>query len=191
MLTKFDQMFRNWWMYAVRGLFAVIFGILAFVSPSSTELALVLLFGAYVLMDGSMAVAAGIASYRSFDRWWAIVLEGVTGIVIGVITFFSPTITALALVYFIAVWAIGTGIFEIAAAIEFRRVISGEWAMVLSGLLSVLFGIVLFVAPGAGAVSIIWLIGIYAIAFGIMEMIFAFRLHSLGNELKTVLPARA
>ena len=191
MLTKFAQMFRNWWMYLVRGLLAVTFGILAIISPASTELALVLLFGAYALMDGAFAVAAGIASYRHFDRWWAVLLEGVTGIVIGLLTFFWPTITELALLYFIAAWAIITGIFEIAAAIEFRHVISGEWAMILGGLLSILFGILLFVFPGAGAVSIIWLIGIYAIAFGIMEMIFAFRLRSLGNELKTVLPARA
>jgi uncharacterized membrane protein HdeD (DUF308 family) len=191
MLTRFTQMFRNWWMYLVRGLFAVLFGILAIISPSSTELALVLLFGAYVLMDGALAVAAGIASYRSFDRWWAVLLEGVTGIVIGVMTFFWPTITALALVYFIAIWAVFTGIFEIAAAIEFRRVISGEWAMILGGLLSVVFGILLFVSPSAGAVSIIWLIGLYAITFGVIEMIFAFRLRSLGNEIKIVIAGRA
>jgi uncharacterized membrane protein HdeD (DUF308 family) len=191
MLNNFAQMFRNWWMYLVRGLFAIIFGILALVSPGSTTLALVLMFGAYALLDGVLGVAAGIASYRHFDRWWAVVLEGVTGIVVGILTFFLPNITVLSLLYVIALWAIVTGIFEIVAAIQFRRVISGEWAMILSGLLSVLFGIALFVFPRAGVVSIVWLIGLYAIAFGFVEMIFAFRLHSLGNELKTVFPARA
>ena len=190
MLNNFAQMFRNWWMYLVRGLFAIIFGILALVSPESTTLALVLLFGAYTLIDGIFAVGAGISSRRYFDRWWAVVLEGVTGIVIGLLTFFWPHITALALVYFIAIWAIVTGIFEIVAAIQFRNVISGEWAMILSGLLSAFFGILLFVSPKTGLVSIVWLIGIYAIAFGIMGMIFAFRLRSLGNDLKTIIPAR-
>ena len=172
MLNNFAQTFRNWWMYLVRGLLAILFGILTLIWPASTTLTLVLLFGAYALMDGTFAVAAGIASYRNFDRWWAVVLEGVAGIVIGMLTFFWPNITALVLLYFIAVWAIATGIFEIAAAIEFRNVVSGEWAMILSGLLSVLFGILLFVFPSAGLVGIVWLIGLYAIAFGTMEIIF-------------------
>jgi uncharacterized membrane protein HdeD (DUF308 family) len=113
-----------------------------------------------------------------------VLLEGVAGIVLGLLTFFWPNITALVLLYFIAAWALITGIFEIVAAIQFRRIISGEWTMILGGLLSVVFGILLFVFPGAGAVSMVWLIGIYAIAFGILEIIFAFRLRSLRHELE-------
>jgi uncharacterized membrane protein HdeD (DUF308 family) len=182
MLEKFAY---NWWMFAVRGAVAVIFGLLALVWPGQTLLALVLLFGAFALVDGFFAVIAGIAARRYFDRWWAVLLEGIAGIVIGLLTFFWPNITALVLVYFIAAWALITGIFEIVAAIQLRRVITNEWMYILGGLLSILFGILLFVFPGAGAVSLIWLIGIYAIVFGISEMIFAFRLRSLRLEFET------
>jgi len=182
----FTQLFRNWWHFAVRGVLAIVFGILALISPDSTKLALVLLFGAFVFVDGIFAVTTGIAARGYFERWWAILLEGIAGIVIGVLTLFWPNITALVLLYFIAAWAVTTGIFEIVAAIQFRKVISGEWAMILSGLMSVLFGILLFVFPAAGAVSLVWLIGMYVVAFGIMELIFAFRLRSLRHNLKTV-----
>jgi len=180
----FTQLFRNWWMFAVRGVLAIVFGILALIWPESTKTALVLLFGAFVLVDGIFAVAAGIASHGYFDRWWALLLEGVTGIVIGLTAFFWTDITALVLLYLIAAWAVVTGILEIIAAIQLRQVISGEWAMILDGLLSVLLGILLFVFPSAGAVTVVWLIGMYAIAAGIIEMIFAFRLRGLGRELE-------
>ena len=182
----FTQLFRNWWHFAVRGVLAIVFGILALISPDSTKLALVLLFGAFAFVDGIFAVTTGIAARGYFERWWAILLEGIAGIVIGVLTLFWPNITALVLLYFIAAWAVTTGIFEIVAAIQFRKVISGEWAMILSGLMSVLFGILLFVFPAAGAVSLVWLIGMYVVAFGIMELIFAFHLRSLRHNLKTV-----
>ena len=184
MLTAFAQLFRNWWMFAVRGVLAIVFGILALIWPASAILALVLLFGAFVLVDGIFAVAAGISSSSFFGRWWALLLEGLTGIIIGLAAFFWPAVTALVLLYFIAAWAIITGIFEIVAAIEFRHVIPGEWAMILNGLLSVVLGVLLFVFPGAGVVGVAWVIGIYAIIAGIMEMIFAFRLHGLGDKLK-------
>jgi uncharacterized membrane protein HdeD (DUF308 family) len=109
----------------------------------------------------------------------------VAGILFGVLTFFWPNITALVLLYFIAAWALITGIFEIVAAIQLRRVITGEWALILSGLLSMIFGVLLFVFPGAGAVSLVWLIGIYAILFGITLIILAFRLRSLRQEVET------
>ena len=182
--TLFAQLSRNWWMVALRGALAIVFGILALIWPETTKLALVLLFGAFALTDGSLAVAAGLALSKYFERWWALLLEGLTGIVIGILTFFWPNVTGLVLLYFIAAWAVITGIFEIVAAIQLRRVISGEWAMIISGLMSVLFGILLFVFPTAGAVSLIWLIGIYAMTFGIIGLIFAFRLRSLWRDLK-------
>ena len=191
MLTKFSEMFRNWWMVALRGVLAIVFGVLALIWPHATTLALVLLFGAFAFMDGTVAVATGIASAKYLERWWALVLEGITGIGIGVLTFFLPNITAVALVYFIAFWAVITGIFEIVAAIEFRRVITGEWAMILGGLLSVLLGVLLFVFPGVGMVSVVWLIGMYAIIAGITAIIFAFRMHGLWNDLKTTGIVRA
>jgi len=182
----FAQMFRNWWMIALRGVLAIVFGILALIWPDTTKLALVLLFGAFALTDGGLAVAAGIAMSKYFERWWALLLEGFTGIVIGVLTFFWTNVTGLVLLYLIASWAVITGIFEIVAAIQLRKVISGEWAMIISGLMSVLFGILLFVFPAVGAMSLVWLIGMYAIAFGIMALVFAFRVRSLWHNLKTV-----
>lgn len=181
MLERFTN---NWWMFAIRGVAAVIFGVLALIWPGQALQALVLVFGAFALVDGIFAVFAGIAARGSFDRWWAVLLEGIAGIVIGLLTFFWPNVTALVLVYFIAVWALITGIFEIVAAIQLRRVITGEWMLILGGVLSIIFGILLFVFPGAGAVSLVWMIGIYAIVFGISEIVFAFRLRGLKHEIE-------
>ena len=180
----FNQLFRKWWLFAVRGVFAIAFGLLVLVWPESAILALVLLFGAFILVDGIFAVAAGIASHGSFERWWAVLLEGLAGIIIGIVTFFWPDATALVLLYFIAAWAVVTGIFEIVAAIEFRHMIPGEWAMILNGILSVLLGALLIAFPAAGAVSLVWLIGIYAIAAGMVLLIIAFRMRGLLHELE-------
>jgi uncharacterized membrane protein HdeD (DUF308 family) len=173
---------RNWWAFALRGLLAIIFGVLALIWPGATLLTLVLLFGAYTLVDGIFAVIAGIRSYGSNERWWAVLLEGLAGILIGLLTFFWPGVTAFVLLYFIAAWAIVTGILEIIAAIRLREVITGEGWMILSGILSVLFGVLLFVFPSAGALSLVWLIGAYAIVFGVVLLILAFRLRGLRGE---------
>lgn len=186
MLEKFT---RNWWLFAVRGVIVIIFGIMALTRPEQMLQALVLLFGAFMLMNGIFAVIAGIASHKTFDRWWAMLLEGLAGILIGVLTFFSPGITALALLYYIAAWALITGIFEILAAIELRRVIKGEWTLILNGLFSVLFGVLLFVFPNAGALSLVWVIGIYAIFFGIMLIVFAFRMNGVRREVESIVGA--
>jgi uncharacterized membrane protein HdeD (DUF308 family) len=167
----------------VRGVLAIVFGILALIWPESTKIALVLLFGAFVLADGIFAVATSLETRAYFKQWWALLLEGLTGIVIAVLTFAWPDVTALVLLYFIAAWAILTGIFEIMAAIELRNVIVGESVMMLYGLLSIVLGVLLFVFPQAGAVSLAWAIGLYAIFAGIMEIVFAFRLRELGREL--------
>src|SRR5512138_954859 len=179
-----EKISRNWWLYAVRGVVAIIFGVVALARPEQALQALVLVFGAYAFVDGIFAIFAGIASYRYFDRWWAVLLEGVAGVVIGLLTFFWPSITALVLLYFIAAWALITGIFEIVTAIQLRREITGEWMYILGGLLSIVFGVLLFVFPGAGALSLVWLIGIYAILFGISEIILAFRLNGLQHDFE-------
>jgi uncharacterized membrane protein HdeD (DUF308 family) len=162
-----------------------VFGLLALIWPEPTKVALVLVFGLYALGDGIFSVFAGIAMYRYFKRWWAVLLEGVAGILVGLLAFLKPDITGLALLYFIAAWAIITGIFEIVAAIQLRRLIVGEWAMILSGLLSIALGVLLFVFPGAGAVSLMWMIGIYAILFGTTLIILAIRLRGLWHELES------
>ncbi len=179
-----NSLTRNWWLFAVRGVLAICFGILAIIWPQLTVLVLVLLFGAYALADGIFSIYAGIASRRYFERWWAELLEGVAGIGVGVLTFIWPDITAHVLLYLVAVWAVVTGIFEILAAIQFRRLIKGEWALILSGLLSIVFGVLLFAYPAAGIVSLVWLLGVYAIAFGILLIILAFRLYGLRRDFE-------
>jgi uncharacterized membrane protein HdeD (DUF308 family) len=179
---------RNWWVVALRGVFAIVFGVLALIWPGLTLFVLIALFGAYALVDGVFAVIAGIAAYGQNERWWAVLLEGIAGILLGLLTFFYPGITALVLVYFIAAWALITGVFEIVAAIRLRKEISGEWMMILSGIVSIVFGLFLLVAPGAGALGLTAVIGAYAIVWGILLLILAFRLRNLprgGQALDT------
>jgi uncharacterized membrane protein HdeD (DUF308 family) len=177
---------RYWWVLAIRGVAAILFGIAAFVWPGITLTVLVLLFGAYALVDGIFAVVAGISVRKEQERWWLMVLEGVVGIIIGVLTFLYPSITALVLLYFIAAWAIVTGAFEIAAAIRLRREIEGEWLLALAGIASLIFGVLLVIQPGAGALALIWLIGAYAIVFGILMLVLAFRLRGLRDTMRPV-----
>jgi uncharacterized membrane protein HdeD (DUF308 family) len=184
MLTLLSQLSRDWWHFAVRGLLAIVFGIMALIWPEPTKLALVLMFAAFALVNGIVTVATGIGTRNYFKQWWALLLEGLTGIVIAALTFMWPNIAANILLYVIAIWAILTGIFEIMAAIELRDVIVGESVMILYGLLSVAFGILLFVFPSAGAVGIVWAIGFFAIAAGTAEIVVAFRLRGLGRELE-------
>ena len=180
-----DMLARKWWLYVARGVLAIMFGVLALIWPEQTKLALVLVFGIYALGDGIFCVFTGIATSRYFKRWWAVLLEGIAGILVGLLTFLNPDVTGLALLYFIAAWAVLTGIFEIVAAIQLRRLIVGEWAMILSGLLSIALGVLLFVFPGAGAVSLVWMIGIYAILFGTTLIFLAIRLRGLWHELES------
>jgi uncharacterized membrane protein HdeD (DUF308 family) len=181
---------RNWWALALRGLVAVLFGIAAFSMPGITLTALVLLYGAFALVDGVFAVAAALIGRTHGMPWWAMLVQGLFGIAIGILTFAWPEITALALLYVIAAWAVVTGVFEIVTAIRLRKEIQGEWLLALSGALSVCFGLALVVYPGAGALAVVWLIGAYAITFGVLLIVLGFRLRSLSiSELRiTVAP---
>ena len=134
---------RNWWALVLRGLFAVLFGIMALAWPGITLGALVLLYGAYALADGVFAIAAVMAGRTGGRPWWSLLVEGLVGIAVGIMTFAWPGITALVLLYLIAAWAVVTGIFEIVAAIRLREEIRGEWLLALSGILSILFGLAL------------------------------------------------
>jgi uncharacterized membrane protein HdeD (DUF308 family) len=167
---------RNWWLLAIRGVAAILFGIGAFLWPGLTLTVLVLLFGAYALVDGIFAVIAAIAARGERARWWMLILEGLAGIVIGVITFMYPAATFLVLYSFIAAWAIITGILEIVAAIRLRKEIEGEWMLALGGVASLIFGILLLALPAVGMLTLIWLIGAYALVFGILLLMLAFRL---------------
>lgn len=176
---------RDWWVYAVRGVAAIIFGILALAWPVPTLAALVLMFGAYAFVDG-VAMLVGLARGDVLARRhaWATGLSGVLGIVIAVATLVWPGITALTLLYLVAFWAITTGILEIAAAIEFRREIDGEGWMVVGGVLSIVFGSLLVVFPGTGFLSLVWLVGFFAIVFGGSSLGVAYRLHGIDHDLK-------
>jgi uncharacterized membrane protein HdeD (DUF308 family) len=167
---------RNWWAVALRGLFAVLFGIAAFAWPELTLLSLVWLFGIYAVLDGIFSIVSAITNRQENDRWWLVLLEGIIGIAAGVVAFVWPGITAIALVYLIAAWAILTGIFEIVAAIRLRKEIEGEWLLALSGILSLIFGVALMIWPGAGALALVWVIAAYAIVFGVVLIILGFRM---------------
>jgi uncharacterized membrane protein HdeD (DUF308 family) len=167
---------RNWWALLIRGIAALIFGLLAFFWPGATGFALVILFGAYAFVDGIFALISAVRAAEAHERWWAFLLEGIVGLVIAAITLFHPVIAALALYFTIAVWAILTGILEIVAAVQMRKLIPNEFWLILGGILSIIFGILLFVFPAIGILTVIYLIGFYAILFGIVMIVFSFRL---------------
>jgi len=167
---------RNWWLFLLRGIAALIFGVLSLIWPGISLVTLILFFGAYALVDGAFALAAAIVGRGNAKvRWW-LVLVGLLGIAIGIGTFLWPGLTALTLLYFIAGWVVATGVLQIIGAIELRNVIEDEWWLILDGALAVLFGLFLFIMPGAGALALIWLIALFAIAYGILMIGFAFKL---------------
>jgi uncharacterized membrane protein HdeD (DUF308 family) len=166
---------RYWWLVLLRGIAAIVFGVLAFIWPGITLVTLVLFYGAFALVDGVLALVHAIMGDSKGSRWW-LALVGIAGIVVGLLTFMWPGLTALVLLVFIATWAIILGVLQIVGAIRLRKEIDNEWTLALSGALSVLFGVVLLAAPGAGAIGLIWVIGAYAIAFGILLVMLALRL---------------
>jgi uncharacterized membrane protein HdeD (DUF308 family) len=181
-----EALSRYWWAVALRGAAAVIFGILALIWPGITLYALVILFGAYALVDGIMALGSAIFGDRERGRRGWLIFEGIAGIAAGILTFLWPGITALVLLWLIAGWAIVTGVLEIVAAIRLRREIQGEWMLAVSGVLSVLFGVLLLAWPAVGALSLVLLIGIYAIVFGVVLIALGLRLRRVHQETGTV-----
>lgn len=166
----------NWWLFLIRGIAAIVFGVLAFAWPGITVVTLILFYGAFVLVDGvSSLIAAVTGRGATAPRWWLTII-GLLGIAAGLLTFLWPGITALVLLFFIAGWSIAMGIFEIVGAIQLRKEIENEWLLILSGVVSIIFGIALLMAPGAGALALVWVIASYAIIFGVLTIAFAFRL---------------
>ena len=169
---------RHWWLFLLRGLISILFGVLAFVWPGITLASLVLVFGAFAFADGVFALVGALRG-GGREPWWLLILEGLVGIGIGIITVVSPGITALALLFYIAIWAIATGVLEIGSAIALRKEIEHEWLLGLSGLASVVFGVLLIARPGAGALTVLWLIGGYAIVFGVLLVMLSLKARRL------------
>ena len=165
----------SWWALALRGLVAILFGLAALFWPGLILAVLIVLFGAYALVDGILAIIAAFRSSGRGMRRTLLLIEGAIGILFGILALFWPGLTALALLYFIAFWAIFSGIARIVMAVMLRREIENEWSIAFSGVLSVILGIVLILLPGAGLLAYTWLIGIFALAVGIALIYYAFR----------------
>src|SRR6266536_2363236 len=177
-----EDLSANWWVILLRGIVGVIFGVLAFVWPGATLLALVFVWGAYAILDGAFALYLTYLADRQQRRWWQYLLEGLAGIGAGIVAFGWPGITALALLYLIAAWAIVTGIVEIIAAVDLRKQIQNEWLLGLAGVFSIIFGILVAAQPNAGAVAVVWTVGAYALFFGITLIVLAFRVRNMGKQ---------
>jgi uncharacterized membrane protein HdeD (DUF308 family) len=168
----------TWWVVVLRGIAAILFGILALLWPGLTLVILIALFGAYALVDGIANIAGALERRRRYDRWWVLLVEGIAGVIAGVLTFIWPAITGLVLLFLIAARAVVVGIFEIVAAIRLRREIEGEWLLGAAGVLSVVFGVLVFAFPAGGALAIVWLIAWYSLLAGILLSVLGFRLRS-------------
>ena len=175
--VKVDTLAHTWMAVLLRGLVAILFGVATFVAPGISLAVLVLLFGAYAFVDGVLAIVSAFRR-RETDHWGMMLLEGVVGVGAGLVTLFWPGLTALALLYVIAAWALVTGVFEVATAIRLRKVLHDEWLLVLGGLASIGLGVLLMAYPGTGALALVLWIGAYALVFGVLLVGLAFRLRS-------------
>ena len=178
-----DMLSHSWWRLLLRGLFAIAFAVLTFFRPGISLTALVLSFGIYALADGVIMTWMAIAERKEQDHWWLLLIGGLLGIGIGVLTFATPGVTALALLFYIAIWAIGKGVLEIVAAIRLRKEIEGEWLLILAGLASVFFGAFLMARPGTGALTLVTFIAAFALFIGVLLVVLAFKVRKLGKRL--------
>ena len=173
---------RCWWLLLLRGIAAIVFGVLAFIWPGLTLVTLVLFYGVFALVDGVLSlVAAFTGGSKPVPTWWLVVV-GLLGIAAGAATFMWPGMTAILLVMFIGAWALVHGIFEIIGAIQLRKEIDNEWMLILGGVLSVIFGAIVLIAPGTGALGLVWAIAAYSIVFGILHITLALRLRKHSHE---------
>ena len=192
MLSKL--MLSYWWVLLLRGVLAILFGIAAYAWPGMTLVTLLTLFGAFALVDGIFNVFHAFSGRKEDERWWVLLLEGLLGIAIGVITFQAPEVTATVLILYIGFWAMATGVLRIILAVRLRKEIEGEWWMALAGLAGIVFGVFMVARPGAGALAVLWLVAIWAIVGGVCLVIFSFKVKALGGKLDEVrqkLSARA
>jgi uncharacterized membrane protein HdeD (DUF308 family) len=176
--TQIQTIYPSWRALLFRGVLAIILGIIALVAPWIALLALIYVFGAYAFLDGVLAVVVAIQERRVLPRWGWLLVEGIAGIILGIVAFAWPTATAFILLYIVAAWAIVTGMLEIGAGLTVQ-----DWLIGLAGILSVAFGVLLLVLPSAGLLSILWLLGIYALVFGVILIIHAFQLRARSTSV--------
>lgn len=170
---------KNWWVFLLRGLLAILFGLMAFAWPGLTLATLIIFFGAWALVTGVFSIAGAFSAMKTHRDWWILLLQGLLGLAVGALTFWHPAITAISLLWYLAFWSIFTGLVEIVTAIRLRKEIRGEGWILLAGIASVAFGVLLIAYPGAGALALITLIAAYAIVFGVILVVAAFRLKRL------------
>jgi uncharacterized membrane protein HdeD (DUF308 family) len=176
---------RFWWMTIIRGVIGVLFGIMLFAWPQISLASLVLVFGAFALADGVGNVVTAIGGRDENENWWVLLLAGLAGMGVGVLTFLNPGATALALLFYIAIWAIAIGLLQIVAAIRLRAEIEGEFWLGLAGVASIVFGALIAARPGEGALAVLWLIATYAIVYGAILIVLAFEARGFVKRVKT------
>lgn len=181
---------ESWWAVGLRGILGILFGLICLLTPGLAVEVFVILFAAYMLVDGVFAIAAGIKAARNGERWGLLILEGIVDLAAGLVAVLWPAITLVALIWLIAIWAIVTGALMLAGAFSLN-LDHGRWWLALGGIASVIFGILLVIEPLIGAVVLTLWIGAYAIVFGIFLLILAFQLHSKQEERARKAPAGA
>jgi uncharacterized membrane protein HdeD (DUF308 family) len=174
---------RHWWLLLIRGILAILFGIIALAAPGIALLAFIYVFAAYAILDGITAIVVSFREQSFLRTWWVLLLEGLVGIIFGILAFAWPGETALVLLFLVAIWALVTGVMEIGSAFIVPGSAGQRWGLGLAGLLSIIFGIILIVHPGGGLLAILWLVGIYAIVFGVSLIIYAFQVRSRASAL--------
>jgi uncharacterized membrane protein HdeD (DUF308 family) len=174
---------ERWWIMMIRGIAAVVFGVLCFAMPALVLKTLVYLFAVYALFDGVLVASWAIFGRKAIEDWWILLLWGILGIAVGTMTFANPQITELVLVLYIAAWAIASGVLEMALAVSLRKEIDGEWLLALTGVLSIVTGVILMARPEQGALALVWLIGGYAIALGVLMLGLSLKFRSFGKRL--------
>lgn len=184
------QLSRSWWLFLVRGLLAILFGVLALLKPGVTMEALLLYLGAWFLVDGVVKVFGAFSGSTPKDDKGLLALTGLLGVLLGILTFTSPLATGLAILMFIAAWAIVTGGFEIYTALKLRHEIEGEWVLILLGLVSILFGVYCVYAPLVSGIGITMALGVFALVIGIVNIVFAFRLKGLAGRVQGAISGR-
>ena len=175
---------RYWWAFIARGVIAIALGVMIYAWPAITVAALIFAFGIYAFADGVFLVVKAIGGWKAHDDRWLLLFEGLLGIGIGIITLFAPGVTAIGLLFYIAAWSLTTGILEIIEAVRLRKEIQREVLWMLSGIVSIVFAVLLMIFPGAGIVGLVWLLGVYAIVFGVLLIALGIRVRLHRPEKK-------